>query len=272
MRAACRALLGATLAFAAASPAAQPVLDRFPGVASAYAVAIDGELTWGAGLDAPRQPASLAKLLTALVLLDPGWQADAEVRVSAAAAGIEGSRMGLRAGEVLRAADLLSGMLVRSGNDACLALVEHAAGNIAAFAARMNQRAAALGMRASRFVHPCGLDAPGQHTTARDLLRLAEAARREAQILKRVGAQSAVVRTRAGREVRFHNSNALIGREPLATGLKSGYTRQAGNCLIALAGRGGHYVLVVLLDAGDRWWEATGMIAQALGRVAPPLD
>lgn len=271
MRAARRAVLAAALGLAAVGNAA-PVEDRFRGVASAYAVAVDGELTWGGALDAPRQPASLAKLLSALVLLEPGWRPDAEVRVSAAAAGIEGSRIGLRPGEVLRAADLLSGMLVRSGNDACLALVEHAAGDMAAFAARMNRRAAQLGMRASRFVHPCGLDAPGQRTTVRDLLRLAEAARGEPQILRRAGAQSAVVRTRGGRQIRFHNSNALIGREPLATGLKSGYTRQAGNCLIALAGRGGHYVLVVLLDAGDRWWEATGMIAQALGRVAPPLD
>lgn len=272
MRAACRVLLAAALGLSAAHAAAGPVEDRFPGIASAYAIAVDGELTWGAALDVPRQSASLAKLLTALVLLEPGWQPDAEVRVSAVAAGIEGSRIGLRTGEVLRAADLLSGLLVRSGNDACLALVEHAAGNMAAFAARMNQRATVLGMRNSRFVHPCGLDAPGQHTTARDLLLLAEAARAEPQILKRAGAESVVVRTRGGRQIRFHNSNALIGREPLATGLKSGYTSQAGNCLIALAGRRGHYVLVVMLDAGDRWWEATGMIAQALGRVAPPLD
>lgn len=272
MPAACRALLAAVLGLLAAAAAAAPVEDRFPGVASAYAVAVDGELTWGGALDAQRQPASLAKLLTALVLLEPGWQPDAEVKVSTAAAGIEGSRIGLRTGEVLRARDLLSGMLVRSGNDACLALVEHAAGNMAAFAVRMNRRAAALGMRNSRFVHPCGLDAAGQRTTARDLLLLAEAARLEPEVLKRAGAESAVVRTRGGRQIRFHNSNALIGREPLATGLKSGYTSQAGNCLIALAGRNGHYTLVVLLDAGDRWWEATGMIAQALGRVGPPLD
>lgn len=89
--------------------------NPYPDVAAAYAAAIDGRLTWASGLDARRQPASLAKLLTALVLLEsPRWQAEDWVTVSAAAARIEGSRIGLREGEVLRAIDLLTGMLVRS--------------------------------------------------------------------------------------------------------------------------------------------------------------
>lgn len=257
-----------------ATPAAAsaPLEDRFPDIATAYAVAIDGELTWARALDLPRQPASLVKLLTALVLLEPGWNPDANVKVSATAADIEGSRIGIRRDEELRAGDLLSGMLIRSGNDACLALVEHTAGTMSAFARRMNERAAQLGMTASHFVHPCGLDAPGQRTTVRDLLKLAEVARGNIEIAYRAATTDDAIRTRGGREIRFHNSNALIGRESEATGLKSGYTRQAGRCLIALAERRGHHVLVVMLDAGDRWWETTGIIAQALGRVAPPRD
>jgi D-alanyl-D-alanine carboxypeptidase (penicillin-binding protein 5/6) len=77
------------------------------------------------------------------------------------------------------------------------------------------------------------------------------------------------VRTQAGRQIQFHNSNALIGREPLAVGLKSGFTSQAGNCLIALAERDGHYVVIVLLDAPNRWWEVTSAIARALAYAAP---
>jgi D-alanyl-D-alanine carboxypeptidase (penicillin-binding protein 5/6) len=191
------------------------------------------------------------------------------VQVSAATAGIEGSRIGLRRNEVLSAGDLLTGMLVRSGNDACLALVEHAAGSMRVFAGWMNARAAALGMRGSHFVHPCGLDGQGQHSTARDLLALAEAARLQKAIAMRAGAESAVVQTRAGRAIRFHNSNALIGRDPQAIGLKSGFTSQAGNCLIALAQRDGHYVIIVLLDAPDRWWEVTSAISRALARASP---
>jgi D-alanyl-D-alanine carboxypeptidase (penicillin-binding protein 5/6) len=232
-------------------------------------VTIDGRLVWASSPDRPRQPASLTKLLTALVLLDANWKPDAEVRISPLAAGMEGSRIGLKSGEVLNAADLLTGMLVRSGNDACLALVEQAAGSMTSFAARMNQRAAALGMKNSHFVHPCGLDAPGQHTTARDLLLLGEAARQQPEITRRSALAAATVRTRAGRELRFHNSNALIGRQPETSGLKSGYTSQAGNCLIATADRGGHQVLLVLLGAPDRWWEAAGIIARGLAVAAP---
>jgi len=272
MRAAMRTAMA--IAFVAALPfpagsAQATVTDRFPGVAAAYVVAIDGELAWASNPDSPRQPASLAKLLTALVLLDSDWKPEAQIRISAAAAGIEGSRIGLKSGEVLRAADLLTGMLVRSGNDACLALVEAAAGSISAFAARMNQRATAIGMKKSHFVHPCGLDAPGQYSTASDLLILGATARQQREITRRSAAAAATVRTQGGRELRFHNSNALIGRQPDTSGLKSGYTSQAGNCLIATADRDGHQVLLVLLGAPDRWWEAAGIIARGLAVAAP---
>jgi len=272
MRATMGTAIAAVLAALLALPAwcaEAPVADRFPGVASAYAVAIDGKLVWASNPDQPRQPASLAKLLAALVLLETDWKPGAEVRVSPGAAGIEGSRIGLKSGEVLSAADLLTGMLVRSGNDACLALVEYAAGSMTSFAARMNQRAAALGMKNSHFVHPCGLDAPGQHTTARDLLLLGGAARQQQEISRRAAAATAMVRTLGGRELRFHNSNALIGRQPDTSGLKSGYTGQAGNCLIATADRHGHQVLLVMLGAPDRWWEAAGIIARGLAVAAP---
>lgn len=274
MRAAILAVIAALpwVVHAGAPPA---VTNPYPGMAAAYALSIDGHLTWADAVDQRRQPASLAKLLTALVLLDsPRWQPDMDVTVSAAAAGIEGSRIGLRQGEVLRAIDLLTGMLVRSGNDACLALVEHDSGSMPAFAERMNRHAAKLGMRDSHFVHPCGLDARGQHTTVADLLLLAEAARSESRILRRAGAQSGDIRTRAGRRLTFHNSNALIGREPDVIGLKSGFTSQAGNCVIALAAAEGHTVVLVLLGAKDRWWEATGMIARAMGLAigGPRLD
>ena len=272
MRAAMRTAMA--IAFVAALPfpagsAQATVTDRFPGVAAAYVVAIDGKLAWASNPDSPRQPASLAKLLTALVLLDSDWKPEAQIRISAAAAGIEGSRIGLKSGEVLRAADLLTGMLVRSGNDACLALVEAAAGSISSFAARMNQRATAIGMKKSHFVHPCGLDAPGQYSTASDLLILGATARQQREITRRSAAAAATVRTQGGRELRFHNSNALIGRQPDTSGLKSGYTSQAGNCLIATADRDGHQVLLVLLGAPDRWWEAAGIIARGLAVAAP---
>lgn len=253
-------------AAAASSPAPAPVPDRFPGIAPAYAVSVDGRLTWGGNLDVTRPPASLVKLLTALTLLGRDWQPDAVVTVSRRAADIEGSQVGLRTGERVRAADLLTAMLVRSGNDACLALVEKAAGSLEAFLPRLNARATEIGLVASRFDHPCGLDADGTRTTARDLLRLADAALAEPQITLRAHAVEARIVTLGGRELRFRNSNALIGRDPDAVGLKSGFTQRAGRCLIAVAERDGHRVIVVMLGADERWWAASNLLVLGLAQ------
>jgi len=262
-----RTILGCLFCVAAVASAsdvaATPVTDRFPEVASAYAVVIDDDLVWARELDTPHQPASLAKLLSALVLLDRNWDPERIIAVSPGAAAIEGSQIGLRAGEQIRAADALTAMLVRSANDACLALVEQRSGNSAAFAIEMNRVAQRLGMRASRFVQPCGLDADGQYSTVRDLLLLAHAAAGSAQIALRAGAQKATLTTRQGRRLDFHNSNALIGRDTRARGLKSGYTSQAGRCLIALAEADGHRVMVVMLNAPDRWRGVTGVLDEA---------
>jgi D-alanyl-D-alanine carboxypeptidase (penicillin-binding protein 5/6) len=262
--------LAFALAFAVLAPVrAVGPLDAYPKAARAYVVQIDDTLVWARGLSLPRPPASLAKLLTAVVLLDADWDPQAVVTVSARAAAIEGTRAGLRAGERLRAGDALAALLLRSANDACAALAEHAAGSLEAFVVRMNARAADLGLHDSHFGHPCGLDAPGQHTTAADLLRLARAAHTRPQIARLVVQPEASVATLAGRRIHFTNGNHLVGRVDGVLGMKSGYTSRAGKCLIALAERGGHRVWLVMLDAPDRWWSATAMIEDAFERAGP---
>ena len=121
--------------------------DPYHRSASAYAAVLDGELLWGSNIDVRRAPASLTKLLTALVVLDSDWQPDALLSVSHEAAHTKHPRVGLHTGESIRADDALAAMLMHSANDACLVLAEHAAGSLDAFAARMNARAAALGMQ-----------------------------------------------------------------------------------------------------------------------------
>jgi len=261
----------ATLGLAAANADASAPTDRWPGVAAAYALELDEELIWGTALDAPHAPASLAKLLAALVLLDEVWNPDATVPVSATAARAVGTRLGLRRGERIRADDALTAMLVGSANDACHALVEHAAGSVAAFRPRLAATAQRLGLARSTFVDPSGLDAPGQHTTARDLLRLAASARARPEIARRCRIASARVRTLDGREIAFDNTNALIGRLPEAVGLKSGYTTAAGRCLIAVGERGRHRATLVMLGATpERWWSASGMLTHALSLAHAP--
>jgi len=255
---------------AAESPPAAPPEDRFPKAAASYLVAIDGRMVWAGKPDEPRPPASLTKIMTALVLLEGDWRPEAPVAVSRAAAAETGSRAGLRAGEKLPAGDLLTAMLVASANDACVALAEHAAGGVPAFVAAMNARAAALGLAATRFENPCGHDAPGQRSSARDLLALAEAALAHPEFARAVALRSAEVKTTGGRRVALKSGNHLLGRSPGVIGVKTGWTPEAGKCLVVLATRDGVRVMIVLLDAADRWWTAAALVEEALDAARAP--
>lgn len=247
--------------------------DPYRRAAAAYVTVLDGEMLWGRNLDEHRAPASLTKLLTALVLLDSNWQPDAVLTVSHEAAHVIPAKIGLHTGDRITAQDALTAMLVHSANDACMVLVEHAAGSLADFAARMNARAAQLGMHDSHFVHPCGFDEPGQYSTVNDLLRLAEAAHANPRIASIVVREHATVvaETSSGRRQRhftFRSTNHLLGSLPGVEGLKTGYTAQAGRCLIAVAEHAGHRVWVVLLGSRERWWVAHRMIDAAFTAAA----
>ena len=241
--------------------------DPYRLAAAAYATVLDGELLWGHNLDEHRAPASLTKLLTALVLLDSNWRPDAMLTVSHEAAHVIPSKIGLHTGDRIRAEDALTAMLVHSANDACMVLVEHAAASLPQFAARMNARAEQLGMHDSHFVHPCGFDEPGQYSTVNDLLRLAQAAHANPRIASIVATErTTVVAESASGRVRhftFRSTNHLLGELPGVMGLKTGYTAEAGRCLIALAEQSGHRVWVVLLGSRERWWVAHRMIESA---------
>jgi D-alanyl-D-alanine carboxypeptidase (penicillin-binding protein 5/6) len=255
-----RLALAALLALAGQPARALP--DPFPGAAAAYLVIVDGVPRWARAADAPRAPASLAKLMSALVVLEDAGLDD-EVAVSRKAAAARGSRLGLRAGERVAAHGLLAAMLVGSANDACLALAERK-GAVEAFVARMNAQAARLGLRATRFGDPCGFDADRQHSTARDLVRLAERFMAQPQLAALAGRREVEVAT-AGRERVFKvkNTNVLLEHFPGTIGVKTGQTRRAGHNLIVLAERDGRRVLLVMLGARDRWWDAHAILARA---------
>lgn len=266
----CRAVALVAM-LSAASPATHGagVPDPYPGAAAAYLLVLDGRPLWAREPAAPRAPASLAKLLTALVLLERDWDPAEQIVVTRRAATVEGSRLGLRAGESLRARDALTALLVRSANDACIALAEARAGSLEAFAARMNSLGARLGLQDSNFVHPCGLDAPGQHSSARDLLRIAAAAHDHGEIRRIVALSTATVRTAGGRTLRMRSGNALLGRLEGTVGMKSGYTSGAGKCVIAVVERDGHRAWLVMLGAPERWWTAAGMLDAAFRQAGP---
>jgi len=263
------ALLLAPAVVAAAAQAEPP--DRFPRAASAYIVAIDDDIRWQRAPDTPRPPASLTKILTAIVLLERDWDPQKIITVSPRAASLNGTRLRLVAGEQIRAGDAMTAMLVGSSNDACLALAEDAAGTVERFVGRLNERAVELGLSGTRYGNPCGLPQAGHVTTARDLLRMAEIAMEIPEFARRVMLRDASFATLQGRPLTVHTTNMLLGRAPGVIGVKTGYTTQAGKCLVAFAQRGETRVAVVLLEAPDRWWTAAGLLEEAfhVAAVAP---
>lgn len=253
-----RLLLGLLLACHAQLALAQP--DPFPEAAAAYRVEIGGQPVWERQADRRLPPASLTKLMTALLVLEDS-RPQAAVAISRSAAASTGSRLGLRIGDTFRVEDLLAAVLLHSANDACRALAEYVAGDEARFVRRMNRRAGELGMNDTRFANACGHDAPGHYSSARDLALLANASLRHPMLLDLTSRkQQKIFALNAPREYQIKNRNALIGRYPGALGLKTGYTSKAGKCLIAYAERGSATVLLVMLHGGDRWWDAADIL------------
>lgn len=256
------------LALVAAAPARDPK-NPFPKAGAAYLVERDGELLWSGAADTRLPPASLAKMMTALLVIE-GGNLDETVVVSRTAARETGTRLGLKVGERFAARDLLTAAIVRSANDACRVLAEARGGSEKAFVEKMNSRATALGMTNTRFKNACGHDADGQHTTAADLARLANEVAKKAAYLEISKLERATIRTEDGkRDFSFDNTNALIGRYPGAIGLKTGTTPGAGTCLVALAEKDGARVLLVLLRARDRWWGGDALLDRAFAAHAP---
>jgi D-alanyl-D-alanine carboxypeptidase (penicillin-binding protein 5/6) len=241
----------------AALAASQP--DPFPQAAAAYLVELDGKAIWARQPDQHLPPASLTKLMAALLVLEQG-QLDEVVGVSRASVRETGTRLGLRPGEHLSTKDLLAAALLQSANDACHALADHLAGNEAAFVARMNRRAQELGLRATRFRNACGHDAAGHYSTAHDLALLAHELLKHPQVIPLTSLPGATITSAEGRRYDIANKNALIGRYEGALGLKTGYTTKAGKCLVAYARRNGHEVLLVMLRGQDRWWDTADIL------------
>jgi serine-type D-Ala-D-Ala carboxypeptidase (penicillin-binding protein 5/6) len=236
--------------------------NRYPALAEAYLVEVGDKTLWAGGADKRLPPASLTKIMTALLVVED-YRPQELATVSRRAAAADGSRLGLRAGTRIRVDQLLAAALVRSANDACLVLAEHYGGSEAAFVARMNRRAGELGLRDTHFANACGFDAPGHYSSVRDLASLARQGMRFAAFAETVKKKEVVVTDGAGKRYSARNTNALVATYPDTIGVKSGYTKGAGRCLVALVERNGVQVWLVMLNAHDRWWDAVGVVENA---------
>ena len=204
-----------------------------------------------------RRPiASLTKLMTAVLVLERGCLND-WVTVSRRAAATRGSSLRLRPGQRVLLKSLLLGLLVKSANDAAVAAAEHVSGSEEEFVRQMNQKALALGLRDTHFANCHGLDHPDHYSTAFDMAQLGQYAISWPFLADCVKNKEVAIRLQGLPRPRIcRNSNKLLRYYWGADGIKTGYTEEAGKCLVGSASRGGHRLIAVLLNDNERWQDA----------------
>ena len=249
-------LLPAIILFSAVCPSAGAA-NAAPEVSAAAAVLVEqgsGQVLYGRQADVPLPIASITKIMTGLLAVER-CAPEEEVTIRAEWLQVEGSKMGLRAGERCRVEELLYGLLLASGNDAAVALACHMAGDVPTFVDWMNRRAAELGMADTHFMNPHGLTREGHYSTARDMGRLACAAMGNPRFAAAAGTRTAEVGDRS-----LRNHNKLLWSYPGALGVKTGYTDAAGRTLVSCAEREGLTLVCVTLNDPADWRDHTALL------------
>lgn len=253
------AFIGQAVALAA------PPAPKVEAEAAMLMVANTRRVLYAVNADAIMYPASTTKIMTLLVALEKG-DLNSIVTISADAAACDGSSLYLRAGDKLTLRDLLTGMMLVSGNDAAEAVAEHIAGSIPAFVEMMNARAEKMGLTKTHFSNPHGLPDPVNHyTTAAELARITAQGMQNPEFARIVGTREYTVHYLNRAAVRVTSTNKLFKTYPAATGVKTGYTDAAGDCLVASARQGGIQLIAVLLNDDERWNDAAHLLDYGFG-------
>jgi len=296
------ALLVSTLLVAGAGPASAAVLDadyigrtqvadapalrsKAPDlyIPSGVLMTMDGRELWARNPESRRAMASTTKIMTAVVVLEKA-DLNTIVTVDKVASAVGQSSMGLVAGERIPLGELLKGVLVQSGNDAATLAAEGVGGSVESFVAMMNAKAAQLDLVNTHYVNPHGLDAKGHYTSAEDLTALARYAMRNPVFRQIVGTYTVKVRSDRYTHV-LTNHNSLLKSYKGTEGVKTGWTDNAGYCVVFAVKRGNiEFVGTVmgaaneagraaqatkLMDWGFAHYQATTIVqaGEALGRV-----
>ena len=191
--------------------------------------------------------ASTTKIMTAIVVLENANLKDT-VTITSKAAGTGGSRLGLKKNDKITVNDLLYGLMLRSGNDAAVALAIHIGGSIEGFAQMMNDKAKKMGLTNSHFVVPHGLDNEGHYTTAYELAKMADYALNVAKFKEIVSCQTATIYINGYAKV-INNTNQLLGSVSGVYGVKTGFTNGAGRCLVSSCKRDDLDIITVIIGA-----------------------
>lgn len=202
--------------------------------------------------------ASTTKIMTALVVAE-NCQPDEIVTVDKKAVGIEGSSLYLKEGQRIPVCDLLSGLMLRSGNDSAVALAIHTAGSAEKFVQMMNDRATSIGAVNTHFANPHGLHDNEHYTSAYDLALISAQALSN-DLVRRTVAQKSAVLHEDDSAINIYNKNKLLSMLPDADGVKTGYTTKAGRCFVGSATRNGMQLIVVVLNCSPMFENSRSML------------
>jgi len=228
---------------------AETVGNKIPRISAGAAIVLDtvtGRVLYEKNAYTRSSIASTTKIMTAIVAIENG-NYDEDVLVSKRAAAISGSTINLKAGKTYKLGNLLNAMMIRSGNDAAIAVAEHVGGSVEAFAEMMNRKAAEIGATNTNFVTPHGLDDPQHYSTPYDLALITQYALKNEKFCKIVGTKSS---TFEGNNI--NNTNEMLSLYPGADGVKTGYTGQAGRCLVTSVTKNGWRIISVVLNCASR--------------------
>lgn len=209
-----------------------------------------GKVIWGKNENKRSAMASTTKIMTCIVVIENA-NLNAEVKVSAKAAGTGGSRLGLKKDDKITIKDLLYGLMLRSGNDAAVALAEYVGKDKEGFANLMNKKAKELGLKDTHFVTPHGLDDPEHYTTAYELAKIADYALKNEMFAKIVGTKEHTININ-GYAKQLCNTNELLGYLQGVSGVKTGFTNNAGRCLVTSVNRNDFEIITVVLGADTK--------------------
>src|SRR5215212_11519788 len=247
--------------------AAAPGAPGPSAVRARYAVLVDpatGAVLWGRRSRTPAPPASLTKMLTALAVR-ASLDLDDVTVASRAAARQPARRLAMKRGQKLTVEQALKALMIVSANDVAVMLAEAAGGSVPRFARAMDAESARLGLRASSWRNPNGLDAPGHRSTAFDLAILARAVLQDPWLARVVRKRHAAFVSPSGRRHSLTaRSRFLLGYRG-AVGVKTGFTDDAGHCLAAAATRGGRTLIAVILHSPDSAADAGRMLDWGFG-------
>lgn len=211
---------------------------------------LSGRCIYGKDENKQTAMASTTKIMTSIIVVENCKLSDT-VTITSKAAGTGGSRLGLHTDDKITVNDLIYGLMLRSGNDAAVALAIHTAGSVEEFAKLMNQKAEELGLTNTHFVTPHGLDNSEHYTTAYELAVITDYALKNEIIAKVVKTKSTTIKIN-GNSMQINNTNELLGNVEGVYGVKTGFTNNAGRCLVTSVKRGDMDLIIVVLGADTR--------------------